>query len=86
MKARRTIYEICADVLKITQKEIDEVRAIYEGQLMYESPLKPATTGWQHDLGEHNKNVLEALLHLKAVIEAGADIQKPKGDSYASST
>lgn len=41
------------------------------------NPLKPATVGWQRDLAEHNKNVLEKLLELKTTIEKGENIQKP---------
>ena len=65
------ILKICTDVMAITDEEIAEVRKIYE------NPLKPATSGWQRELGAHNKNVLEALLNLKKVIEAGANIQQP---------
>ena len=64
------ILRICADVMAITDEEIAEIRKIYEDQLSY-NPLKPVTSGWQHELGIHNKNVLEALLNLKQVIEAG---------------
>lgn len=71
------IYRICMDVRAITDQEIAEMKQVYEDQLEYNHPLKPATSGWQHELGQHNKNVLEALLHLKEVIEAGADIHKP---------
>ena len=53
------------------------MRQIYEDQLSYNNPLKPATSGWQYELGLYNKNVLEALLNLKKLIEAGADIQQP---------
>lgn len=65
------IYGICKQVLKITEDEIAEVKKIYEGQLSYINPLKMATTGKQHELGEHNKQVLEKLLELKAVLESG---------------
>ena len=71
------ILKICTDVIAITDEEIAEVRKIYENQLSYNNPLKPATSGWQRELGAHNKNVLEALLNLKKVIEAGANIQQP---------
>lgn len=65
------IYRICKQVLKITEDEITEVKEIYEGQLSYINPLKMATTGKQRELGEHNKQVLEKLLELKAVLESG---------------
>lgn len=71
------ILKICTDIRAITDEEIAQVRQIYENQLSYNNPLKPATSGWQHELGVHNKNVLEALLNLKKLIEAGADIQQP---------
>lgn len=71
------ILKICTDIMAITEQEIAEVRQIYEDQLSYNNPLRPATSGWQRELGTHNKNVLEAVLHLKEVIEAGANIQKP---------
>lgn len=71
------ILKICTDIRAITDEEIAQMRQIYEDQLSYNNPLKPATSGWQHELGVHNKNVLEALLNLKKLIEAGADIQQP---------
>lgn len=71
------ILKICTDIRAITDEEIAKMRQIYEDQLSYNNPLKPATSGWQHELGVHNKNVLEALLNLKKLIEAGADIQQP---------
>lgn len=71
------ILKICTDIMAITEQEIAEVKQIYENQLSYNNPLRPATSGWQRELGEHNKNVLEALIHLKEVIETGANIQKP---------
>lgn len=71
------ILKICTDIRAITDEEIAQMRQIYEDQLSYNNPLKPTTSGWQHELGVHNKNVLEALLNLKKLIEAGADIQQP---------
>ncbi len=40
------ILKICTDVMAITDEEIAEVRKIYENQLSYNNPLKPATSGW----------------------------------------
>lgn len=71
------ILKICTDIRAITDEEIAQVRQIYEDQLSYNNPLKPATSGWQYELGLYNKNVLEALLNLKKLIEAGTDIQQP---------
>ena len=71
------ILKICTDFRAITDEEIAQVRQIYEDQLSYNNPLNPATSGWQYELGLYNKNVLEALLNLKKLIEAGADIQQP---------
>lgn len=71
------ILKICTDIRAITDEEIAQVRQIYEDQLSYNNPLKPATSGCQYELGLYNKNVLEALLNLKKLIEAGADIQQP---------
>ena len=71
------ILKICTDIRAITDEEIAQVRQIYEDQLSYNNPLKPATSGWQYELGVHNENVLEALLNLKKLIEAGTDIQQP---------
>lgn len=71
---KNKIYKICKDVLKITDEEVSEVREIAKGQLEYNHPLKMATTGTQHALGEYNNKVLDKLLELKAVIEEGATI------------
>ena len=51
------ILKICTDIRAITDEEIAQVRQIYEDQLSYNNPLKPATSGWQYELGVHNKNV-----------------------------
>lgn len=71
---KNKIYKICEDVLKITDEEIEEIRKIARGQEAYFSPLKCATTAKQNALGKHNNMVLDKLLELKEVIEAGADI------------
>lgn len=68
------IYDICIQVTKITDEEVAECREIARGQREYFSPLRPATTKKQNDLGEHNDAVLDALLNLKKVIESGAHL------------
>ncbi len=68
------ILQICLDVMTITDQEIDEIEQIYKNQMTYDNPPKPETNARQHSLGIHNRNVLEALIHLKEVIKAGEDI------------
>ena len=75
---KNKIYEICEMVLEITDEEIKEIRDIAEGQKSYIHPLKLATQRWQHQLGEHNDRVIDALINLKTEIEKGADIKKPE--------
>lgn len=68
------IYDICIRVTQITDEEVAELRGIARGQCEYMSPLRPATTKKQNDLGAHNNAVLDALLKLKEVIESGAHL------------
>lgn len=75
---KNKIYGICRNVLKITDEEIAECREIARGQQEYFSPLRMATTSWQHELGEHNNKVLDKLLELKEILEQGADISSPQ--------
>ena len=75
--AKNRINKICREVLSITEEEFKEMYDVANGQLEYSSPMKPATSGWQHQLGEHNIAVLDALRDLKHTIEQGANIQKP---------
>ena len=71
---KNKIYKICKDILKITNEEIEEIQEIAEGQMQYINPLRPATQAKQNALGEHNNKVLNKLIELKEVIEAGADL------------
>ncbi|MEG0541743.1 MAG: hypothetical protein RR528_05400 [Angelakisella sp.] len=73
----KKIENIANDVLKITESDIEEVRATISEQESYCHPMKMATARWQHELAVHNKAVLDAILNLKAVIEAGRSIKKP---------
>ena len=68
------ILDICIQVTKITDAEIQEMRDIARGQMEYINPLRPVTTATQNALGRHNQAVLDALLNLKAVIESGESI------------
>lgn len=65
------IYSICKNILKVTDEEIQEVKEVYEKQLNYMSPMKMATTRKQHELGVHNKQVLEKIIELKYILETG---------------
>lgn len=71
---KNKIYKICEEVLKITDKEIEEVRKIAKGQEEYSHPLKCATAARQNALGKHNNKVLDKLIELKEVIAEGAMI------------
>ena len=68
------IYDICIMVTQITDAEVKELRDIARSQREFISPLRPATTKKQNDLGAHNDAVLDALLNLKKVIEGGAHL------------
>lgn len=76
--AKNRINKICREVLSITEEEFNEMYDVANGQLEYNDPLKPATSGWQLRLGKHNIAVLDALKDLKHTIEQGADIKKPQ--------
>jgi hypothetical protein len=67
---------ICRNVAKITDAELDELERMAKGQLAYFSPLKMATTGRQHALGQHNLAVLTKLRELRDTIKAGESIAK----------
>ena len=73
------INKICADILTLTDEELDEAIKMAKGQMEYFSPLKNATMGWQHKLGQHNKEVMNELRHLRETIKEGADIEPPRG-------
>lgn len=70
------IYDICILVAHITDAEVQEIRDIAQRQLDYISPLRMATTAKQNALGQHNMDVLDALLNLKKVIESGAHLSE----------
>jgi len=47
---------------------------MYKEQLDYTHPFKHATARRQHDFGEHNRKVNEALKNMREVISAGRNI------------
>ena len=73
------INKICADILTLTDEELDEAIKMAKGQMEYFSPLKNATMRWQHKLGQHNMEVVNELRHLRDTIKEGADIEPPRG-------
>ena len=70
------ILDICVEVLKITDEEIEDMRMVIDGQKNYISPLRPVTQGRQNALGRHNEKALDKLLELKAVLETGAEFEE----------
>lgn len=66
------IFKICEEVLKITDREINEVRAIAKAQEEYSHPFKCATAAKQNEIGKFNNKVLDKLLELKEILEQGA--------------
>ena len=79
MDSIEKINKICADILTLTDEELDEAIKMAKGQMEYFSPLKNATMGWQHKLGQHNMEVVNELKHLRDTIKEGADIEPPHG-------
>ena len=73
------INKICADILTLTDEELDEALKMAKGQMEYFSPLKNATMGWQHKLGQHNMEVVNELKHLRDTIKEGENIEPPRG-------
>lgn len=73
------INKICADILTLTDEELDEAIKMAKGQMEYFSPLKNATMGWQHKLGQHNMEVVNELKHLRDTIKEGENIEPPRG-------
>lgn len=69
----KKIYKICKDVVKVTDEEVAELRGIYKEQLAYTHPLKMATVGKQHRLGDYNRKVMRKLMELKKIIENGPE-------------
>ncbi|WP_303997108.1 hypothetical protein [Desulfovibrio piger] len=74
------IADLCLLVHELTDEDFREADEIIHGQLEYCHPLKMATAGWQHQLGEHNRAVVAKLRELKEIIEQGANIKRPGGD------
>lgn len=70
----KEINKVCKAVLKLTDADFEQVKLMAEGQINYLSPLKPATSSSQHQLGEHNTRVLNALRSLQEIIKSGENI------------
>ena len=71
------INEICKSVLELQDEDYAEAAQIIEDQKGYFNPLKMATMGWQHELGEHNEKVVAKVKELHEILKAGADIERP---------
>lgn len=65
---KNRIIEAALLVRQITDAEFEEADAMAADQLAYCSPLRPATSKEQNDLGRHNARVLKCLRELRAAI------------------
>jgi hypothetical protein len=63
------INNICVNILSISDKEIESMKEIIEGQKFYNNPLKMGTTARQNTLGKANELVLNSIIETKRLIE-----------------
>ena len=68
------VNNLCQKILLLTDEEIGECEEMANKQYAYNHPLKCATAGRYHDLGEHNLKVIIALKYLREVIKEGENI------------
>lgn len=73
----KEIEKVCRAVLKLQYEDFIAMDNVAQDQSEYMHPLKIATAKWQHELGNHNKQVMVALRNLHKVLRDGEKIQKP---------
>jgi hypothetical protein len=66
------INNICKEILTITDEEIEEMRGVIAEQKNYIHPFKRATVQRQRALALHNESVLNVIVEVKRLLEAGA--------------
>ena len=73
----KEINKVCRLVMRLKDEDFLEMEGVIRSQLGYSHPFKMATAKKQHELGEHNKGVLDALKNLKDLI---SDFSRTKED------
>ena len=68
------INNICKNILKITEEEVEELRDSFDEQVNYIHPLKHATAKKYNKLGSYNHKVLDKMLELKELIKGGKEL------------
>ena len=63
------INRICKSILKLTESDFAEAIKMADGQAEYISPLKPAFTAQQNEMGKRNANIISSLYSLRTLIE-----------------
>ena len=76
MNAINKVNGVCKKILSLTDEEIMECEEMANKQYAYNHPLKCATVGYFHDLGEHNLKVIIALKYLREVLKEGESIEE----------
>lgn len=78
MNSIQKVNDICKSILSITDKDLAAIEKMAKEQSEYIHPLKNATAGKYHELGNHNLLVFEALKNIRNIIKAGATVAKKK--------
>lgn len=69
------VNDICSKILTVSDKEVAQLREIFEGQEQYYSPFKNSLNVKQRKLGAYNNQVLDKILELKELIKKGKDLK-----------
>lgn len=64
----KEINKVCLSVMELTDEDFAQVREMAEKQSGYTHPFKNATAQKQHELGDHNTRVVNALFDLRDII------------------
>ena len=70
----KVVTKICRLALTITDKEIGVLRGTFERQETFLDPLKTGTQIKYNKLGKHNNLILDKVIELKTLIEAGKEL------------
>ena len=77
MDSIEKIGKICADIIELTDEDLQAVLDMANEQRSYINPLKLAKQKEFNDLGEYNFNVCNKLIELRKLIQNGAPDNRP---------